>query len=163
MRYFVDDQTCGERATRPAEASSQDPDVLRTALLREWSERRRSECLARMQAEIVQLACDQLVLQPNIEGFFGALTKTMVEEGESKGCGVWLINEARDSCHLWMVFVKGELYVASSPDMDACPESTFPNRKLAAHLFDHIPGWTRTIDYGKDDDRLPEDVRAFTR
>src|SRR5215471_10173920 len=112
MRYFVDDQTCGERATRPAEASSRDPDVLRAALLREWSERRRSECLARMQAEVVQLALEQLVQQPNIEGFFGALTKTMVEEGESHACGVWLINETRDRCHLWMGYVKDRLWVA---------------------------------------------------
>jgi hypothetical protein len=163
MRYIVDDQTCADRATRPAEASSQDPEVLRAALLREWSERRRAECLARMQNEIVQLACDELVQQPNIEGFFGALTKTMVEEGDSKGCGVWLINEARDGCHLWMIFVKGQLYVASSPDMNACPESTFPNRAMAAHLFEHNPGWTKTTEYGIDDGRLPEDVRAFTR
>src|SRR5579872_2943097 len=109
MRYVVDDQTCGERATRPAEATSQDPEVLRAALLREWSERQRADCLARMQAEIVQLACDQLVQQPNIEGFFGALTKTMVDEGESKACGVWLIDETRERCHLWMVSVKGQL------------------------------------------------------
>src|SRR5262249_36495744 len=157
----VDDQTCAERATRPAEASSRDPEILRAALIREWSEHRRAECLARMQAEVVQLALDQLVQQPNIEGFFGALTKTMVEEGESKACGVWLINEGREGCHLWMVFVKGQLYVASDTDMDACPESTFPNRKMAAHLFDHTPGWTRTTEYETDDARLPEDVRTF--
>src|SRR5580765_4981641 len=102
MRFIVDDQTCAERATRPVEASSQDPEVLRAALLREWSERRRSDCLARMQAEIAQLAVDQLVQQPDIEGFFGELTKTMVEEGDSKACGVWLIDERRERCHLWM-------------------------------------------------------------
>ncbi|HEX4568712.1 MAG TPA: sensor histidine kinase [Vicinamibacterales bacterium] len=163
MRHIVDEQTCGERATRPAEASSQDPEVLRAALLREWGERRRADCLSRMQAEIVQLAIDQLVQQPNIEGFFGALTKTMVEEGESKACGVWLINETRDACHLWMVYVKGQLFMASGPDMDACPESTFPNRKMAAHLFEHTPGWTGTTEYEIGDARLPEDVRAFTR
>jgi signal transduction histidine kinase len=159
----VDDQTCGERAARPAEASSHDPEVLRAALLREWSERRRSDCLARMQAEIVQLAFDQLVQQPNIEGFFGALTKTMVEEGDSKGCGVWLINESRDACHMWMAFVKGELFVAPSPDVDACPEGTFPARKVGAHLFEYTRGWTETTEYEADDDRLPEEVRAFAR
>jgi signal transduction histidine kinase len=137
--------------------------VLRAALLREWSERRRADCMARMQAEIVQLAFDQLVQQPNIEGFFGALTKTMVEEGESKACGVWLIDEARERCHLWMVSVKGELYVAPSPGMDACPENTFPARSMAAHLFEHAPGWTQTTEYEIDDARLPAEVRAFSR
>src|SRR5262245_50256017 len=109
MRNILDDQTCTERIPRPAEASSQDPDVLRAALLREWSERRRSDCLARMQAEVVQLALDQLVQQPNIEGFFGELTKTMVEEGESHACGVWLVNETKDRCYLWMGYVKDRL------------------------------------------------------
>jgi signal transduction histidine kinase len=163
MRYIVDDQTCGERATRPAEASSQDPEVLRAALLREWSERRRSECLARMQAEIAQLAVDQLVQQPNIEGFFGGLTKTVVEEGESKACGVWLIDERRERCHLWMASVKGQLYVAPNADLDACPENTFPARKMAVHLFEHTPGWTKTTEYEVADLRLPEEVQSFTR
>ena len=159
----MDGQTCGERATRPAEASSQDPEVLRAALLREWSERRRADCLARMQAEIAQLAVDQLVQQPDIEGFFGELTKTMVEEGDSKACGVWLIDERRERCHLWMVSVKGQLYVAPNADLDACPESTFPARKMAAHLFEHTSGWTKTTEYELADVRLPEEVQAFTR
>ena len=78
----------------PAEAASTDPQVLRAALRRESAERCRAECLARMQTEIVQLALDSLVQQPDVEGFFGALTKTMVDEGESFACGVWLIDES---------------------------------------------------------------------
>jgi hypothetical protein len=39
-----------------------------------------------MQADVVQLALDLLVREPDIEGFFGALTKTMVDEGESLAC-----------------------------------------------------------------------------
>ncbi|HEX6463964.1 MAG TPA: hypothetical protein VFZ98_05910, partial [Vicinamibacterales bacterium] len=132
------------RPTGPVEAASNDPEVLRAALLREWCERRRSECLAHMQAEIVQLALDQLVQQPNIEGFFGELAKTMVEEGESIACGVWLLNEDRDRCHLWMGHVKGQLYVAPNQDVNACPDGTFPASKMAAHLFDYTPGWTST-------------------
>ena len=58
-------------------------------------ERRRAECLAKMQTDVVQLALDLLVREPDIEGFFGALTKTMVEEGESHTCGVWLIDDER--------------------------------------------------------------------
>lgn len=159
----VDEQTCGMRASQPEEASSSDPEVLRAALVREWSERRRSECLARMQAEVVQLALDQLVQQPNIEGFFGELTKTMVEEGESKACGVYLIDENRDRCYLWMGFVAGQLYMASNREDDACPEGTFPARRMGAHLFEYAPGWTKTTEYETGDARLPEELRAFTR
>src|SRR5438128_5526307 len=79
----------------PDEATSNDPEILRGALIREFGERRRAECLARMQADVVQLALDLLVREPDIEGFFGALTKTMVEEGESRVCAVWLLNEDR--------------------------------------------------------------------
>jgi hypothetical protein len=74
----------------PDEVNSQDPEILRNALIRESFERKRAECLAHMQADIVQLALDLLVREPDIEGFFGALTKTMVEEGESRVCAVWL-------------------------------------------------------------------------
>ena len=80
-----DDRTDGESGCdctgedrQPVEAASSDPEVLRAALIREAGERRRAECLAGMQAEIVQLALHQLVRQPDIEGFFGALTRTMV-------------------------------------------------------------------------------------
>ena len=116
-----------------------------------------------MQAEVVQLAVDLLVQQPNIEGFFGELAKTMVQEGESVACGVWLINDDRDRCHLWIAHVKDKLYVASNADVDACPEGTFPARKMAEHLFEHTPGWTSTTEYEIDDARLPAEVRAFTR
>ena len=61
-------------------ADERDPEVLRAALIRETAERRRAECLAKMQADVVQLALDLLVREPDIEGFFGALTKTMVDE-----------------------------------------------------------------------------------
>ena len=62
-----------------------DPDVLRTALTRETAERRRAECLAKMQADVVQLALDLLVREPDIDGFFGALTKTMVVTASGGG------------------------------------------------------------------------------
>src|SRR5213592_1051907 len=84
----------------PDEVASHDPDVLRSALIRESGERRRAECRADMQAEVVQLALDLLVREPDIEGFFGALAKTMVEESESHTCGVWLIDEGGQRCDL---------------------------------------------------------------
>src|ERR1700746_3487250 len=97
-----------ERVLRhePDEVASHDPDVLRAALIRESGERRRAECRANMQTEVVTLALDLLVREPNIEGFFGALTKAMVEESESHTCGVWLIDESGQRCELWMVYVK---------------------------------------------------------
>ena len=67
---------------QPAEVTSSDPEVLRAALIREADERRRAECRAKMQTEVVQLALDLLVREPDIEGFFGVFTKTMVEETE---------------------------------------------------------------------------------
>ena len=45
-----------------------------------------------------ELALDLLVREPDPVGFFGALTKTMVEEGESVACGVWLIDEGGQRC-----------------------------------------------------------------
>ena len=71
------------------ELVSQDPEVLRAALVRENELRRRAECSATMQTEVVKLALDLLVREPDIEGFFGALTKTMVEESESHTCAAW--------------------------------------------------------------------------
>src|SRR6266545_3329628 len=96
-----------------------DPEVLRAALARETAERRRAECLAKMQTDVVQLALDLLVREPDIEGFFGALTKTMVEEGESCACSVWLIQEDRQRCDNWMTYVVDQLYTRTSGDCDA--------------------------------------------
>ena len=143
----------------PAEAQSNDPDILRGALLREAGERRRAECLGRMQADVVQLALDLLVREPDIEGFFGALTKTMVEEGESRTCAVWLLNEEQQRCEPWMVFVGDRLYTRAND----CDTGTFPRAVLADHLFAHAPGWTQTIEYAGDDARLPEPVRSHNR
>src|SRR3982751_1823641 len=98
---------------------SQDPAVLRSALLRESGERRRAECRADMQTEIVKLAVDLLVREPDIEGFFGALTKVMVEESESHTCGVWLIDDEGRRCDLWMIYVKDRLYTPAKDDWDS--------------------------------------------
>src|SRR5262245_66536571 len=44
----IDDSACSvaARCPAPAEAQSNDPDILRAALMREWSDRRRAECRA---------------------------------------------------------------------------------------------------------------------
>src|SRR4051812_49187452 len=132
-----------------------DPDVLRAALTREHIERRRAECLARMQADVVQLALDLLVREPDIEGFFGELTRTMVDEGESFCCGVWLLDEEGQQCQPWMAFVGDRLYKRQ------CPDGIFPRDVVATHLFSNQPGWTQTMEYQGDDPQLPEAIRAF--
>jgi signal transduction histidine kinase len=135
-----------------------DPDVLRAALRRETAERRRAECLARMQTEVVQLALDLLVREPDIDGFFGVLTKTMVEEGDSHACGVWLIDDEHQRCDLWMAYVIDRLYTHTGGDWD---KLAFPRESMGAYLFAYTPGWTQTIEYLSNDHRLPEAVREF--
>jgi signal transduction histidine kinase len=149
--------TCRHRP--PQEANSNDPEVLRSALLRESLERRRAECLAGMQADVVQLALDLLVREPNIEGFFGGLTKTMVEEGESCVCAVWLLNEERQQCEPWMAYIGDRLISRASE----CDTGTFPRAQLAEHIFSSKPGWTQTIEYAGDDARFPESIRDHNR
>jgi signal transduction histidine kinase len=154
----TEDSACSVRDVPPPELSSNDPDVLRAALVREHDEHRRAECLATMQAEVVQLALDLLVSEPDIEGFFGGLTKNMVEESDSHGCSVWLIDESGDRCSLWMAYVKDRLYTNRNGGLQSL---SFPHERFAEHLFSYKPGWEQTIEYERGDARLPEDVRAF--
>jgi signal transduction histidine kinase len=138
--------------------------VLRAALARENEQRRRAECSATMQMEVVKLALDLLVREPDIEGFFGALTKTMVEESESHTCAVWLIDESGERCSLWLAYVKDRLFTPPKAAMRPCESSAgtvFPCDSMAAHLFAHTAGWSQTIEYGGDDERLPAPIRQF--
>lgn len=144
----------------PEEAKSSDPEVLRAALIREGGERRRAECRAKIQTEVVKLALDLLVREPDIEGFFGALTRTMVEEGDNHACGVWLINADHDRCDLWMAYMADRLYTAKSADWHTL---SLPREGMASHLVAFAPGWSQTIEYQGDDPRLPETVREFNR
>ena len=162
----MNERTCGG-VPAPEEANSNDVEVLRTGLLRESMERRRAECRADMQAEVVSLALDLLVREPDIEGFFGALAKAMVEESESHTCGVWLIDDSGEKCELWMVYVKDRLYTPSKDDWNAHqpvdPAKRLACASLAAHLFNYQPGWTQTVEYKSDDTRLPQDWCAFAQ
>jgi signal transduction histidine kinase len=156
------------RYTAPSEAASNDPDVLRAALLREAVEHRRAECRATMQAEVVKLALDLLVREPDIEGFFGGLTKTMVEESESSNSAVWLLDEKAERCSLWMAYVQDRLFtpekgVTPPCASDGSEKSRFPCESMAGHLFAYAPGWTQTVEYEIEDARLPDQVRAFGR
>ena len=154
------DHPCPGVALPARYAKEQDPDVLRAALIREHSERRRAECLAHMQADVVQLALDLLVREPNIEGFFGALTQAMVEESEASCCAVWLIDDASQSCKAWMAYIEDHL--VTSNDM-AQPSDTprFPCEDMARHLYGYNDGWRSTIEYTRHDARLPETIRDF--
>jgi signal transduction histidine kinase len=151
----------------PEEVASNDLETVRAALMRESSERRRAECRADMQNEVVNLALDLLVREPDIEGFFGALAKAMVEESESHTCGVWLIDDDASRCELWMVYVKDRLYTPRKDAWDAT-HTADPGKKLACssleqHLFDYRAGWNQTVEYAADDPRLPEDWRTFAK
>src|SRR5262245_61877564 len=147
-----------ERPKDPQEATSQDPEVLRAALLREAGERRRAECRAQIQTEVVKLALDLLVREPDVEGFFGALTKTMVELGENHACGVWLVDDDHRRCDLWMAYIGERLYTPTSPDWTTL---SLPREAMAEHLFACTDAWEQIIEYPATDTRLPDPVREF--
>ncbi len=155
-----------ERDPLVPELDSNNPDVLRASLLREVNARRNAECRARMQDGIVNLAVELLVREPDVEGFFGALAKTMVEDSESHTCAVWLLDDEGKNCELWMAYVRDRLFMPRQHGRDtpACAEPgkrPFPCEAMATHLHGYGPGWEKTIEYTVDDERLPEVVRSF--
>jgi signal transduction histidine kinase len=147
----------------PAEAASADLEVLRAALIREVHDRRRAECRADMQNDVVSLALDLLVREPDIDGFFAALLKMVVEETESHTCGVWLIDEPTEHCELWMVHVKDRLYTPRKDDWTEEHDQVkqVACASLANHLFAYREGWNTTVEYRSDDPRLPDAWKAF--
>ena len=149
----------------PSEVDSNDPEVLRAALIREATHRARAECVAKMQADVVNHALDLLVREPDLVGFFGALTKTMVQEAESRVCAVWLIDDGGEGCNLWMAYVKDRLITVPVTAADAhdADVEKFPHRAMADHLFTHKAGWRQTIEYLPQDPRLPDAIHAFSR
>jgi signal transduction histidine kinase len=146
-------------ATTPA-VDARDADALRAALKRETLERRRAECLATIQTNVVKFAVDLLVREPDIEGFFRALLKTLAEEGESHKVSVWLIDEEQKCCDVWMAHLDGDVFTAESPEWKT---TEFPRQTFARHLFSYEPGWHQTVEYGTDDERMPSNVRDFIR
>ena len=152
---------------RPAEADSHDPEVLRAALIREATDRGRAECIAKMQTDVVKLALDLLVREPDLAGFFGALTKAMVEEAESHTCAVWLLDDSVQRCDLWMAYVKDHLLtpamVTAKAQGGEKEQSKLFCERMASHLFEYSDGWNRTVEYDADDARLPSTIREFSR
>jgi signal transduction histidine kinase len=161
----VAEASCEYKFQPPKELPSNDPEVLRTALMRESIERRRAECSAGMQTEVVKLAVDLLVREPDIEGFFGGLAKTVVEEAEANTCAVWLISDEGRHCELWMAYVKDRLFTPPKGAVPKCKDeggkTTFPCEDMARHLYDYAPGWEETVEYASTDARFPDPIRAF--
>ncbi len=162
----VESASCEYTFKPPREVSSNDPEVLRSALVRESIERRRAECSADMQTEVIKLAHDLLVREPDIEGFFGGLAKTVVEESESNTCAVWLLDEDAQQCELWLAYVKDRLFTPPKGAVPKCADDgsgtmAFPCESMAKHLFEHRPGWDETVEYSASDARFPDPIRAF--
>ena len=158
---LLDDSVGCEAVTADlATIESQDVDSLRASLRREMIERRRAECLAKIQTDVVKFALELLVREPDIDGFFRALMKILADEGESQAAGVWLIDDDQKSCDLWMVHHEGQIFSATSPVWET---TLFPRESMARHLFFYEDGWQQTIAYQGDDERLPQAVRDFNR
>src|SRR5678815_3550265 len=132
--------------------------ALRTALTHEATERRRAECLANIQTEITKYSLDLLVREPNLDGFFRALLKTLAEEAESEVAGVWLLNDDGPCCEFWMAHFGGAVVTTRNlAEYSAVRKA----EAQALHLFEYKPGWVSTIEYRPDDPRVPEAVREF--
>jgi len=140
-----------------------EPDVqlaiaeLRDQLSRATDDRRRAECMARIQSNAVQLALDLLVREPDIEGFFRVFIKTLVEESESPACSVWLVDDD-GRIGMWMAVIGDRFYTRANPDWATL---VLPSDAMAAHLSAYQPGWTETVNYEGHDARLPAVVRDF--
>ena len=149
--------TC-DPAPNIAEYWSENLDRLRELLEKESAERRRSQCMSKIQNHTVQLALDLVVREEDIEGFFRAFMKSLIDMGDSHACTVWLLNDDSTKVELWMKCIGDTFY---SKDCPAVQTRSQVRDLVAAHLMDYKPGWTETIDYTGDDQRLPQAVRDF--
>ena len=145
---------------RSAETNTRDVAELRAALAQESVERRRAECLAKIQTDVVKIAVDLLAREPDIAGFFRALLQTLADEGESHKVSVWLVDDDEQGCHLWMAHLNGEILV---PTRAEASTHAFPIEVFANHLYSYAPGWQETVEYSVDDERMPAAVRDLIR
>jgi signal transduction histidine kinase len=138
------------------------PDVtdLRRELENAVDQQRRSDCMARIQSDAVQLALDLVVRESDITGFFRAFLKTLVEECEGRAGAVWLLEDSGTRCTPWMAYVDGEFHAA---DADGWDRLAPPREAMAAHLRAFGASSRDTLEYFGADDRLPEAVRVFNR
>jgi len=123
-------------------------------------ERQRSECMAAIQTDAVQLALDLLVTHPDLRGFFRMFIKRLVEDTESHACGVWLIDEPSGKCNLWMANIAGETLTA---DSEGWASLNLERESMSWHLSHTKECHDTVLEYDGDDERLPDPVRAFNR
>lgn len=135
-------------------------DLSTTTVQAEFEKRKRAECMAHMQTYTVKLALDLLVREPDLDGFFRGFIKTLIDQGESDACGVFLLDEEGTHCELWMAYVGDRFYTRKEPDWESL---TLPSADLAAHVLGHAPGWSETIEFDGADPRLPQSVRDFNQ
>ena len=133
-------------------------DLSTTTIEAEFEKRKRAECMAHMQTYTVKLALDLLVREPDLDGFFRGFIKTLIDQGESEACGVFLLDEEGEHCELWMAYSGDRFYTRDESDWETL---TLPAGDMAAQLLSYAPGWSGTIEYEGLDARFPESVRAF--
>jgi signal transduction histidine kinase len=121
-------------------------------------QQRRANCMARIQSDAVQLALDLVVRESDVNGFFRAFIKTLVEECESRGCAVWLLEEDGTRCVPWMAFADGQFHTADAHGWD---QLALPRQAMATYLGSFGPTFRDTLEYVGDDERLPQAVRDF--
>jgi signal transduction histidine kinase len=148
----------GAHVAPPAEGTTEA--WLTQALARATEDWRRAECSARIQSDAIQRALDLLVSESDIDGFFKMFLKSLVEESESCAAAVWLLNEDGTECAPWMAFVDDR---AITKDTDGWEELKAPREGMASHLVAYTDGWSDTVEYEGDDERLPASVREFNR
>jgi signal transduction histidine kinase len=130
-----------------------------TTIEAEFEKRKRAECMAHMQTYTVKLALDLLVREPDLDGFFRGFIETLIDQGESDSCGVFLLDAEGAECELWMAHDGIRFYSRDEPDWHAV---TLPGVDMSAHLLSYEPGWRETIEYDGVDARLPESARKFS-
>jgi len=135
-------------------------DYSTTTVEAEVEKRKRAECMAHMQTYTVKLALDLLVREPDLDGFFRGFIETLIDQGESDACGVFLLDEEGEHCELRMANVSGRFFKRDEPGWASL---TLPGEDMAAYLLDYAPGRSGTIEYAGDDARFPESVRTFNR
>ena len=123
-------------------------------------QQRRSDCMARIQSDAVQLALDLVVRESDVDGFFRVFIKPLVEESECRACGVWLLEEDGTRCDLWMAFVGR--HASTAPRAKAGTGSRCRGARWPI-TWSHRPVWRDTLEYSGDDERLPPTVREFNR
>lgn len=123
-------------------------------------DRQRTECMASIQRDAVQLALDLLVTHPDLRGFFRMFIKRLVDDSEAYACGVWLLDDATGACDLWMANIQGRTYTPESADWATLD---LPREGMSRHLAATEEGRTAILGYDGDDERLPAAVREFNR